>query len=231
MVSYLSDSWFILPAVGGAVMGSIENIYKTGSLWITPEKEAVDKSTIVNQVNRWRERDRKDGGLFIPGDSILLHVPVALFSLIDGVRGSESKSVMDVSYRVAKNLGCILLLPAAETLLSTHLSVIFRIKYTEALKDRTGHDLSGHALLQTLFSLYVLRTATALNPICSPSQRQLFELYCAALSITDGVWVYKTASRHHSVAEMVSATALVSATNFAVYQSVNGISNLANMFF
>lgn len=199
-------------AVGGTglglLVGSLDNIRKTGSLFKTTKDDPENPCFIVRwlTVNRERNMLRGDPRIpriwnpFAPLEHLL---PLTLIGITQIFISTLSGGTAKNTARCGAKYACtVLVLPIIYTLTVFVGGGLLR-KYNELHLRKRGIDPSGHALGQSAAAVYKFFTLYALSQLkISPYLLNLYRLTASVTTLSDYLWTYRTTSSYHSVMDM-----------------------------
>lgn len=203
---------------GGLLLGSINNIIKTKSLF---EKKDTSQNPgylyrcfLKLQEGRELEHDtrRANGNQLKMGLWNPLFPPVQMAALaLTGVWHIVSLSQRSeatfwlLALKTTQYVLKAFLRPLAYARIATNVSVVMREIIKLCKPPLSRFDPSGHAVLQGTSAIYKIYCLVALSEmgIDSPLYKGIVAICC----LSDFAWTYQTVVHHHSVAEMVTMVA------------------------
>lgn len=210
------DATIALSGYGaGLVVGCLNNVRKTGSLFAIPHDAPRDVSYIVKNL----EVDRDQFGHqpvtgyldlitpklwhpFMPlehlGPLTLLTITHIFIAAISPGATTTATAILGATYTFK-----IIVLPLALNVAVFVGGAFLRGKFEPYAHDM-GIDPSGHAIAQSASAVYKFFALSALSSLNLSSNP--FRVVAAITTLSDYLWTYRTASSYHSVMDMVVAT-------------------------
>lgn len=226
-----SDACVALGGVfAGLVIGSLDNIRKTGSLFKIGDKNRqndvfhqptnTDSKNVswLNSLEAYREKAIDGKNLFfdpcIPLEQVLPLTLVGIHHIIKSSRSPEAtgKSLIALS---ANYTFKVILLPLAYNLILVSCSNLVRMIFIH-VTESMGIDPSGHFVVQLGSAAHKIVTFSALSQMGISSN--LYRLTASVTSLLDGMWVYRTVSVYHSVMDMVAGAFFMGISCGAFYK-------------
>jgi hypothetical protein len=214
--------WVAAGAVAGIVAGAASNIARTGSLlgYTGTCSSWSHQEGLLQELNWLREHDLKsrEFPLFTPGFTPFLLVPSVICSIWNTLKpgrhaGSKGKGLLE---RLWSQLSSNVLYPSVHSFTTVGGTLFLRFCLWNRQFKKLGVDVSGHAAIQTAMSLNIAQTIQAIGQQGTGMQKRGFSLLASAIAVTDAVWMYNTTANCHSVADVVSAVALVAIVHISL---------------
>jgi hypothetical protein len=228
---YLSQmkNYCLSGTFGPMFLGSAVNFLSSGSLfnYDYPACQSFSQLPILGVINQYHEgiihRDSPatvhDIRLFNI-NVFLCYLPLAISAIWNGVRSDRSPAIFSPQRQQALKA---VILPVAQYSTLYHLSMFVR-KYLEL------HELSGHAIVQSVFALTVWNITKEMMKIGTPSQKKCFSAIALGLTVTNAIWTYNTAANCHTVMDIAGAALLVGSINFGLETGKVVLSQLTAKF-
>lgn len=196
----------------GLVMGSLNSIRRTGSLFGVSHHEPKHVSLIVKYLGVERERrfaefNHKDKNPLIPGVwhpfmplEQLLPLTVVVVSQLGMAALSPNATAKSIATLGATYTLKLIVLPVAYSFVVCMGGSLLR-EYSRSYTRKMGIDCSGHALMQAKSPIHKVIALWALSSLGISSN--LYRATAAVTTLSDCLWTYRTTSSHHSTMDMV----------------------------
>lgn len=223
--------WVAAGSISGIIAGATVNLLE--SRLLLGEKSAshnfINDCGAFSAINRLRESDlsflRKclffptPFSWFYPAVHVVPMLGYSIYNMCTKKAGDEKEQEIDLFPKkcwsqISKNV----IYPSLHTTMLTISSIFARDVLCGKILPQSI-DVSGHAIVQGALTIHAINSLQAIGETGTANQKKVHAVISAITSLSDAIWMYKTTTKHHTVADMVIGVALVSLVHCGIQVS------------
>jgi len=208
--------WIGAGSLIGLTLGSTYNLMNTGSFFGRDANICKNPFGSLNPllvINNFRENEylvtRKEHslGLINPLCPLIYLVPIFANAVLD--TAIQKKSFKESFETIISQAIKIVATPIFYSMSMAAVGLIAKGLMSASLNifSNSALDTAGHVIFQMIQHLCILKALQGYET--SSLQKKMFTILHVSVAVTDGIWMFNTASGCHSVADVIAGIACI----------------------
>jgi hypothetical protein len=225
---FKKHGWASSGMLSGIILGAGANLWKSGSFLATDASGTCEDPfnnfspfIVINALREWDlnciKKRRFVPAFFHFAYPVVYVAPLLGFAIWNICTNKDSSGHKSMAKKGWHQISTNLLYPCIHSFALRFFSQFIRIQLLQPLIPKV--DISGHAELQCFLTIHAIYSLQALQETGTPKQKKLYVALCAAIAITDAIWMYNSTASCHSVVDVACAVGIVGLTHLGIQTS------------